>query len=251
MLSFGQGLQHPAAIGVAGGEPGSQSGFALLAAAAADRLMAAAAQTADATRAETPVPLPTAGMTMSTGQVELVVSQGGGGYGDPLEREPDLVVADVAEGLVSPEAARLVYGVVMEAAPGYPRLDQGATATRREAIRADRLGGRTPRPPPRSPAGASARPSPSCPPAVPARGDARHAAAADSSSARPPRTSTTTCSCARPPPRPVPPSACTTTAAGVRDPGLLCPSCGRQVDVQVGRADEPVLRAIEPLEPGY
>ena len=29
-----------------------------------------------------------------------------------------------------------------------------------------------------------------------------------------------------------------------------CPSCGRQVDVQVGRADEPVLRAIEPLAPG-
>ena len=29
-----------------------------------------------------------------------------------------------------------------------------------------------------------------------------------------------------------------------------CPSCGRQVDVQVGRADEPVLRAIEPLERG-
>ena len=30
VLSFGQGLQHPAAIGVAGGEPGGSSGFALL-----------------------------------------------------------------------------------------------------------------------------------------------------------------------------------------------------------------------------
>ena len=83
---------------------------------------------------------------MANGQVELVVSQGGGGFGDPLEREPDLVVADVAEGLVSPERRRLVYGVVIDAAPGYPRLDQGATAVRREAIRTERLGGRTPQP---------------------------------------------------------------------------------------------------------
>ena len=129
VLSFGQGLQHPAAIGVAGGEPGTQSGFAILDAAAAERVtswvLSAGAPSADAAGVETRVPLPTAGMTMSTGQVELVVSQGGGGYGDPLEREPDLVVADVAEGLVSPDAARLVYGVVMEAAPGYPRLDRG------------------------------------------------------------------------------------------------------------------------------
>ena len=44
VLSFGQGLQHPAAIGVAGGEPGMQSGFAILDAAAADRVTAAVAQ---------------------------------------------------------------------------------------------------------------------------------------------------------------------------------------------------------------
>ena len=38
VLSFGQGLQHPTAIGVAGGEPGSQSGFAIFPAAVADRV---------------------------------------------------------------------------------------------------------------------------------------------------------------------------------------------------------------------
>ena len=77
---------------------------------------------------------------MSNGQVKLVVSQGGGGYGDPLERELDLVVADAAEGLVSPEAARQVYGVVMRPEPGYPRPDQRATAIRRAGIRTERLG---------------------------------------------------------------------------------------------------------------
>jgi N-methylhydantoinase B len=36
---------------------------------------------------------------------------GGGGMGDPRQRDPDLVRRDVADGLVSPEAARTVYGV--------------------------------------------------------------------------------------------------------------------------------------------
>jgi N-methylhydantoinase B len=42
---------------------------------------------------------------------EIVLTvPGGGGFGDPRERERDRVVADVAAGLVSPEAARDVYG---------------------------------------------------------------------------------------------------------------------------------------------
>lgn len=36
---------------------------------------------------------------------------GGGGMGDPKERDPALVRRDVADGLVSPEAARAIYGV--------------------------------------------------------------------------------------------------------------------------------------------
>ena len=38
---------------------------------------------------------------------------GGGGYGDPLEREPDLVARDVENGLVSVERAREVYNVAL------------------------------------------------------------------------------------------------------------------------------------------
>jgi N-methylhydantoinase B len=38
---------------------------------------------------------------------------GGGGYGDPLEREPDLVARDVEDGLVSVERAREVYNVAL------------------------------------------------------------------------------------------------------------------------------------------
>jgi N-methylhydantoinase B len=41
----------------------------------------------------------------------LLKLPGGGGMGDPTERDPALVARDVADGLVSPEAARRVYGL--------------------------------------------------------------------------------------------------------------------------------------------
>ena len=59
---------------------------------------------------------------------------GGGGWGDPLEREPDAVRWDVIEGLVSREAAERDYGVVLK--QDYS-IDQAATAAlrRRMAVR--------------------------------------------------------------------------------------------------------------------
>lgn len=44
-----------------------------------------------------------------------MLSQGGGGWGDPLERDEDLVLRDVRDGLVSREMARDVYGVAIAA----------------------------------------------------------------------------------------------------------------------------------------
>jgi N-methylhydantoinase B len=38
----------------------------------------------------------------------------GGGYGDPLERDPQLVLNDVIDGLVSKQAAQEIYGVVLK-----------------------------------------------------------------------------------------------------------------------------------------
>jgi N-methylhydantoinase B len=38
---------------------------------------------------------------------------GGGGFGDPLEREPERVRADVLDGKVTIEHARAAYGVVL------------------------------------------------------------------------------------------------------------------------------------------
>jgi N-methylhydantoinase B len=58
---------------------------------------------------------------------------GGGGYGDPLERDPERVARDVEGGLVSVERARDVYGVVLKegARPGAYAVGTEATVRRR------------------------------------------------------------------------------------------------------------------------
>ncbi|KQQ05757.1 MULTISPECIES: hydantoinase B/oxoprolinase family protein [unclassified Rathayibacter] len=47
---------------------------------------------------------------VQAGDLIRIESAGGGGHGDPLERDPEAVRRDVAEGYVSAEAARAVYG---------------------------------------------------------------------------------------------------------------------------------------------
>jgi N-methylhydantoinase B len=61
---------------------------------------------------------------------------GGGGYGDPIDRDPAAVLRDVRSGLVSDRAARDVYGVVMSDGA----LDEEATWQRRMAVREQRVG---------------------------------------------------------------------------------------------------------------
>jgi N-methylhydantoinase B len=65
----------------------------------------------------------------------IVRTGGGGGWGDPLDRDPELVRQDVVEEFISPEAARDDYGVVL-AADGS--VDGAATRRRRKALRAER-----------------------------------------------------------------------------------------------------------------
>jgi N-methylhydantoinase B len=43
------------------------------------------------------------------------ISNGGGGYGDALEREPEKVLEEVIDGFLTLEGARDAYGVVIEA----------------------------------------------------------------------------------------------------------------------------------------
>jgi N-methylhydantoinase B len=54
-------------------------------------------------------------------------SGGGGGYGDPLERDPARVVEDVRDAYVSIAAARDVYGIVIDA-DGVPHPTEARSA---------------------------------------------------------------------------------------------------------------------------
>ncbi len=80
------------------------------------------------------------GEPLAAGQVLRVVTTGGGGWGDPLEREPELVQGDVSEGKVSPGAARDEYGVALVPGEGEYAIDRPGTEKLRATLRAARRG---------------------------------------------------------------------------------------------------------------
>lgn len=69
-----------------------------------------------------------------------IIIQNGGGYGDPLDREPQLVLNDVINGLVSKEAAHDIYGVVLDEL--NCKLDLAATEKLRTLLWEERRGAR-------------------------------------------------------------------------------------------------------------
>jgi N-methylhydantoinase B len=75
-------------------------------------------------------------MLMTNRDVFSVSWQGGGGYGDPIERDPEAVANDVNEQALTIEAARTVYGVIIKNG-----VDLKATEDERASIRLSRVGG--------------------------------------------------------------------------------------------------------------
>ena len=68
---------------------------------------------------------------LQAGDVLVNNTGGGGGYGNPFDRDPDAVARDVRNGFVSPTAARRDYGVVID--PTTHTVDTAATARLRGA----------------------------------------------------------------------------------------------------------------------
>jgi N-methylhydantoinase B/oxoprolinase/acetone carboxylase alpha subunit len=75
---------------------------------------------------------------MDEGDVVEVATGGGGGYGDPLERDPEAVLHDVENGYISRESAKSDYGVVLTEESGDLSVDVAATNAQREDIRESR-----------------------------------------------------------------------------------------------------------------
>ncbi len=67
---------------------------------------------------------------LDPGEVVSVRTPGGGGYGDPLERDPQAVLEDVRNGVCSQRRAREVYGVVVSDG----EVDEAATRERRREM---------------------------------------------------------------------------------------------------------------------
>ena len=70
------------------------------------------------------------------GELYMIMQGSGGGYGDVLERDPDLVIKDVEEDLISHETARDIYKIVYN--PETLVLDREGTTQARDAERAAR-----------------------------------------------------------------------------------------------------------------
>jgi N-methylhydantoinase B len=73
-------------------------------------------------------------VAVEAGDLLHFITWGGGGWGDPLERDPALVAKEITQGLITHDGAR-DYGVVADAA-GI--VDEAATAALRASIRSTR-----------------------------------------------------------------------------------------------------------------
>ena len=66
------------------------------------------------------------------GDLVRIITGGGGGWGDPLARNPADIACDIVEGLLTPQQAASIYGIVVDAAGN---VDPKATVGFRENAR--------------------------------------------------------------------------------------------------------------------
>jgi N-methylhydantoinase B len=80
----------------------------------------------DGSRSALPSMLPT--IQLAEGDRLICIGGTGGGYGDPLQRDPGQVFRDIEDGLITAETAQADYGVVIDA--------EGVDLTATERLRA-------------------------------------------------------------------------------------------------------------------
>jgi len=117
--------------GFAGGLPGTTGRFLLKRNTNVEELLQQGAASWDNLAGEPEeVPQLCPPFSLTPQDVWYLRCQGGGGYGHPYERDPELVRQDVARGYLSRERAREVYGVVLK--PDSLEVDVEATQSLRQ-----------------------------------------------------------------------------------------------------------------------
>lgn len=135
---FASGVSQPEGHGLSGGGPASvAANFVLRASAVEERFAAgkAVGTAEDVEHRSLDVLAAKAQTLLARGDLHVCRVPGGGGYGDPLLREPERVLSDVVSGRVTASVARDVYGVVLAG----ETVDDGKTVALRDALRRERL----------------------------------------------------------------------------------------------------------------
>jgi len=134
----GHGLACPTASGLYGGFPGAMNHITVTRNSDVLQLLERGVLPSDIgeIRGETEPPKAIGRSNLGRSDVYHGVSCGGGGYGDPLEREPERVLRDVTHGLISREWAEKIYGVVIGSSPAS--VDWKVSTERRHTIKEER-----------------------------------------------------------------------------------------------------------------
>jgi N-methylhydantoinase B len=136
--NVGSGISVPAGRGLSGASPGAAASSVILRGSNLDELFAAGRIPLSAEEVgsrEVDVIAAKSFSMIDEGDLLIGVLASGAGFGDPLRRDPQSVVRDVHEGLVTEPRARSVYGVALVGG----ELDEAATLATRERFRAERL----------------------------------------------------------------------------------------------------------------
>jgi N-methylhydantoinase B len=129
------GVSSPSALGLAGGYPAVLNHLAIKRKSNIAELFKRGEMPAEVTDVQgdaIELPPPFTYTRLKKGDVFECAGGGGGGYGDPIDRAPEAVVRDVKNGLVSPEAAKTHYGVVLDS---KNQADVAGTAQQRTTMR--------------------------------------------------------------------------------------------------------------------
>jgi N-methylhydantoinase B len=135
-LPHASGAEQPESVGISGGGPSQTNQFVIKRNTDVRERFGSGEIPQDlATLSGELEPLSVISQTfMARDDVFQVQTQSGGGYGDPLERDPQRVLHDVLNGVVTVEGARAMYGVAISG----DSVDEVATHTQREQMRARR-----------------------------------------------------------------------------------------------------------------